>query len=654
MNVHLRWGLAVVAMIAGTVALTWAAVTRLHPAAPTTEAGTGAVAAAAPDTATLPAPNAATPAETVKAPAKGAPAASDEYPIHLLVIFSAPLTTTTDPRVGDKASFIDKLKFRSPRGRPVEITRVPMGSNEMIERVINGTLKADVILPSTSVFLDLADQEWTLRKGKKLFSDRVNLMDQPYVLATRKPMAEALGWPDKEIGWADVAEVASKGWAATGNPQWGPLRLLDAHPEFSDAGYQAVVSVAQSVLGIKKGFTPERVKSSQLVEVFQSFDKTTVWYPTSLDDLLWNERQDMTPHCHMAFLPEHLVIDLNDQHARRKAPPQWVAIYPKGGTLVEDVTAGVVDREWVTPEKREAAVHALKLMLDPQIQKMFVARGYRPASTKTPLSAPIDERWGVNPKRWERQSMPPIEEVLECKAAWQRAVKGDVRPVAGGDRTKQPAAVEAYQARKAAASSGRASRATPLVQCVRKCKPSTVFVLVDNKQKLGSGFVVDPRGYIITNYHVVGESDDVAVRIGGSDKVLPVEVLTRRANADLALLRVKTPGTYQPMSMADADPQDLGEQVVVIGNPLGYSWTVTTGIVSALDREIPAPDGKSTLKKVIQTDAPINPGNSGGPVVNIDGELIGVACAMHSGAQNIGFVIPVSSVKENMAKLIPK
>jgi S1-C subfamily serine protease len=115
--------------------------------------------------------------------------------------------------------------------------------------------------------------------------------------------------------------------------------------------------------------------------------------------------------------------------------------------------------------------------------------------------------------------------------------------------------------------------------------------------------------------------------------------------ADLALLLIQRSGKYQPVKFADSDHVELGEQVVVIGNPLGYAFTVTVGIVSGLDREITMATG-SVLKKVIQTDASINPGNSGGPVLNIDGELIGIASAIHRGAENIAFVIPANRVRE--------
>jgi S1-C subfamily serine protease len=96
----------------------------------------------------------------------------------------------------------------------------------------------------------------------------------------------------------------------------------------------------------------------------------------------------------------------------------------------------------------------------------------------------------------------------------------------------------------------------------------------------------------------------------------------------------------------------VGEQAVVIGNPLGYTGTVTLGIVSGLNREIPAPDGG--VHKTFQTDASLNPGNSGGPVVNIDGELIGIAVAMQQGAENIGFAIPANCVLDILRKALPR
>jgi S1-C subfamily serine protease len=567
--------------------------------------------------------------------------ATDE-PVHLLVVYSQSLTP------GKKGFFPDTSGLRTASGRPIEVTGVSMGSREMIEQVLDGAIRPHAIVPSSDLYLNMADKEWSLGngKGKPLVGEKATFIKRVYVLAIRRPMAEAMGWPNKEIGWPEVAEIAHKGWQAVGKPEWGALKILDAHPEFSDAGLQAVVSASQSTLGIPKGFTRDRLKDPKLTDLFKTLDERTVWYPTSLDDLVWNEGQDVAPHCHMAFVPEHVVITLNGRNARKNAPPAWVAVYPKGGTICEGITAGALDRDWVTETHREAMSIFFKYLLEPKIQSRIVLRGYRPALKETALVAPLTEAWGIDPKKGaEITGMPPIEEVLECEAAWQSACKKEPVKPASGTTT------DLASARKASITSGMNSRITPLIQVVRTCKPCTLHISIEGERRIGSGVFVDPRGYLVTNYHVVGDANVVNVHTVDSETVLKGEVVQKLGDLDLAIVRIKEAGKYPAVPLADLDAE-VGEQAVMIGNPYGYTGTVSVGIVSGLDREIPSPAGGN--HKVFQMDAGINPGNSGGPVVNIYGELIGIAVAMREGAENIGFAIPVKQVREVLKKSLPK
>jgi S1-C subfamily serine protease len=331
-----------------------------------------------------------------------------------------------------------------------------------------------------------------------------------------------------------------------------------------------------------------------------------------------------------------------------------VAVYPRGATIVEGVTAAIVQREWVTEVEREAAAVALKRLMDPEVQRKIMARGFRPAQAGAALAAPLDKAWGVNPQAAaERTGMPPVDLALDCQDAWRKACEVPIRPIGGTDeavRTVDPAAV-----RKAAATAGKASRLTPLILCVRKAKPTTVFITRPAIRKvIGSGVVVDPRGYVVTNSHVVGEAKEVTIRfLDGAEKTVEAEVVYNEPKEDLALVRIRTAGEYAAVAYSDSDGVEVGEQVVAIGNPYGYTGTVSLGIVSAVGREIPMPDGGS-LTQLIQTDASLNPGNSGGPLLNIDGDLIGINVAVRENAQNIGFAIPANRVRQIVAKILAK
>ena len=169
-------------------------------------------------------------------------------------------------------------------------------------------------------------------------------------------------------------------------------------------------------------------------------------------------------------------------------------------------------------------------------------------------------------------------------------------------------------------------------------------------QSVGSGCVVHESGYVVTNAHVVSQATDV--RVTFADKTtLPAEVVAVDPEHDLAVVRVKAPKPLKALKLGRSDDIMIGESVVAIGNPMGLQSTVTTGIVSALDRELQF-DNSVSYKGLIQTDASINPGNSGGPLLNMNAELIGINSAIRGDAQNIGFAIPVDRLWELLPNLL--
>jgi S1-C subfamily serine protease len=173
----------------------------------------------------------------------------------------------------------------------------------------------------------------------------------------------------------------------------------------------------------------------------------------------------------------------------------------------------------------------------------------------------------------------------------------------------------------------------------------------------GSGVVLDDEGHVLTNNHVVEGGEEITVSLEAEGQMYPAEVVGTEPNSDLALLKVDAPAAkLHPLKLGDSSTMEVGDPVVAIGNPFDLQRTVTSGIVSALQREIQAPDGV-TIDKVIQTDAAINPGNSGGPLINGSGEVIGINSQIYTGGEGndgnvgIGFAIPINTAKEEIAKL---
>ena len=166
----------------------------------------------------------------------------------------------------------------------------------------------------------------------------------------------------------------------------------------------------------------------------------------------------------------------------------------------------------------------------------------------------------------------------------------------------------------------------------------------------GTGFVVKQDGLILTNKHVVDVQGAEYTVILNDGRKFPARVMARDPIQDLAIIKIETAG-LATVKLANSDTLEVGQTVIAIGNALGqFSNSVSKGIISGLSRSITASAGNSSekLDKVIQTDAAINPGNSGGPLINLDGEVIGVNTAIVSGAQNLGFALPINRAKKDI------
>jgi serine protease Do len=166
---------------------------------------------------------------------------------------------------------------------------------------------------------------------------------------------------------------------------------------------------------------------------------------------------------------------------------------------------------------------------------------------------------------------------------------------------------------------------------------------------LGSGFIIDPAGYIVTNNHVISDADEITVRLH-DDTELKATIVGRDEKTDLALLKVEPKEPLPAVSWGDSDELRIGDWVVAIGNPFGLGGTVTAGIVSARSRNI----NSGPYDDFIQTDASINKGNSGGPLFNLDGQVVGINTAIYSqsgGSVGIGFAIPSALAKNIIAQI---
>jgi serine protease Do len=212
-----------------------------------------------------------------------------------------------------------------------------------------------------------------------------------------------------------------------------------------------------------------------------------------------------------------------------------------------------------------------------------------------------------------------------------------------------------------------ARRRTPIVAAVEAARPAVVNIhghkTVDSPDEngeygegprrvngMGTGVVIDERGYIITNHHVIDGVRRINVTLADR-RTYTARLIARDPQTDLAVIKIKPSQPLKLIKIGSSSDLMPGEPVVAVGNAYGYHHTVTRGIISALDRTVEVTDSQKYFD-LIQTDASINPGNSGGPLLNIDGEMIGINVAVRVGAQGIGFAIPVDKAIEVAAKLM--
>jgi serine protease Do len=171
----------------------------------------------------------------------------------------------------------------------------------------------------------------------------------------------------------------------------------------------------------------------------------------------------------------------------------------------------------------------------------------------------------------------------------------------------------------------------------------------EDARSAGSGVIVDARGYVLTNNHVVENAAEIEVRLS-DDRTFKATAIGRDPKTDLAVLRIENPPQSLPVAeLGDSDRLRIGQWAIAIGNPFGLDRTVTVGIISATGR---TRVGLATYEAFIQTDASINPGNSGGPLLDLDGKVIGINTAIVSSGQGIGFAIPITMAREIMGQLI--
>lgn len=287
-------------------------------------------------------------------------------------------------------------------GRSIRIEGKAMGSGEAAAAIADGSLEAHVFSPASSAYVPLLNDAWLSRAGRtaKVCPAGEPVVLSPIVIAMWKPMAEALGWPQKALGWKDLLAVAAnpKGWEAHGHPEWGRFKLGHTHPEFSNSGLLAVL--AENYAGAKKqrGLTIDDVKAKATRDFVTSVEGTIVHYGKSTGFFADKMLERGPSYVSAAVIYENLVIE-SYAPGKNAQPFPLVSIYPVEGTFWSDHPYAVLDAPWVGADERAAAAAFLAFLKARPQQERALALGFRPADPSIAVASPVDAAHGVDAKQ---------------------------------------------------------------------------------------------------------------------------------------------------------------------------------------------------------------------------------------------------------------
>ncbi|QRN99591.1 VWA domain-containing protein [Archangium violaceum] len=326
----------------------------------------------------------------------------------------------------EQARAFERSGAKTKSGRSIQVRGQAMGSGEAVQDIVSGKLRAHVYSPASSAYLPLLNSAWLMSSSrtKPVVGEGEPLLLSPIVIAMWKPMAEALGWPGKPIGWADLMKVAAdkRGWGAYGHPEWGRFKLGHTHPEFSNSGLLSVLAEAYAGAGKTRGLAVADVEGEKAKELLTDIEGTVVHYGKSTGFFADKMQQRGPGYVSAAVLYENLVIESYGKPS--DAPFPLVSIYPVEGTFWSDHPYAVLDADWVGAEEREAAQAFLTFLKARPAQERALALGFRPADPAVAIAAPVDAAHGADPKQPQTLLEVPGADVLEkLLAVWRETKK---------------------------------------------------------------------------------------------------------------------------------------------------------------------------------------------------------------------------------------
>lgn len=323
--------------------------------------------------------------------------------------------------IKDVTTAFNASGVKTASGKPIFVNAIAMGSGECIDEILAGRRQAHITSPASGAFIKLGNAESRAKTGKDLVGSTDNLVLSPVVIAIWKPMAEALGWGQKPVGWGEILDLAKnpQGWAAHGHGEWGSFKFGHTHPDFSNSGLISIFAEVYAATGKTAGLALEDLAKPKTAEYVRDLESAVVHYGSSTGFFGKKMFANGPQYLSAAVLYENMVIE-SATPGKWNLPFPVVAIYPKEGTFWSDHPAGMVEREWVTAEHKEAAKSYLDYLLAKPQQKKSLTYGFRPADPAIPLAAPIDAAHGVDPKEPKTTLEVPSADVMaELVRLWR-------------------------------------------------------------------------------------------------------------------------------------------------------------------------------------------------------------------------------------------
>jgi Ca-activated chloride channel family protein len=301
------------------------------------------------------------------------------------------------------------------RGAPVFVQGEVIASGEAEQKIAAGRLKPVAWSPASSLWGRLLNYE----ADRELVPDEApSIVRTPLVIAMWKPMAKALGWPKKEIGFEEILALArsSKGWGAYGHPEFGSFKLVHTNPDFSTSGLEAVVAEYYAATGKQEGLVTSDIDGSARAQV-RDIERAIVHYGDTTLFIAEQMREGGPGYASAAAMEEATLLEFNRDRAGQ---PQLVAIYPKEGTYFSDNPFFVLNGQWVSPAQRAGANAFQKYLAEKITPEVAAESGFRPADLHEEPAAPITPENGVDPSQPKRElSLPSPPVLAKIRTAWR-------------------------------------------------------------------------------------------------------------------------------------------------------------------------------------------------------------------------------------------